>query len=304
MSKQTCLEVMLRSPTSWALQKSGDLPHLPIGTSSLAEWMNWYEEEGSEFNVAGSHVRVADAITQEYRAIKDDQMMDIPQPDITQDLRLARDLENKLNEAFLADCDQSGIDIPSLSPEDFLSAAAYPLARELPPTLSQFDTSFLHSNVFGQAFLVFKRLNNEKLRLQLLMENCKRRTEALDHIVGELKTKCEAIAQVQKRLDEAYGETARKEKEVKDLESRVEAAESNPIWNGYLQRESDLMSQLPRHSSVPLMGSIGLYISPPLLSMLIVAGLSVAGHLPTSRLHWAEALLSRPQCTFILQSSS
>jgi len=78
------------------------------------------------------------------------------------------------------------------------------------------------------------------MHIELLMQNCKKRMEALDTIISELTAKCEAIAQVQNMLDEVYRETQGKEDKVSSMQERVVDAESNPTFAAYLQRDLDL----------------------------------------------------------------
>src|SRR6266496_4209647 len=85
MSEQSCYQIMLQTPTSWAL--TGDVPHLPIGNSPLDDWMNWFSNLGT---TSDGHTN---SITQEYNAIKNNQFAKIPHHEITQHLTKVKQFE-------------------------------------------------------------------------------------------------------------------------------------------------------------------------------------------------------------------
>ena len=141
MSEQSCYQIMLQTPTSWAL--TGDVPHLPIGNSPLDDWMNWFSNLGT---ISDRHTN---SITQEYNAIKNNQFAKIPHHEITQHLTKVKQFEVDLNESFLDKCTHYGIDLDHLSCKDFLSTDSFPLTWQLPPALSEFNLEFINSNILG-----------------------------------------------------------------------------------------------------------------------------------------------------------
>src|SRR5216117_4495134 len=92
------------------------------------------------------------------------------------------------------------------------------------------------------------------MRMELLMQNCKKRKEAVHTIISELTAKCEAIAQVQNMLDEVYRATQGKEDKVSSMQERVVDAESNPTFAAYLQCDLDLRTST-QSSVFPFTGS-------------------------------------------------
>ena len=99
---------------------------------------------------------MSDPITREFKEIKSEKFVDIPQQAIDLELKNASAFTDELNNNFIKACTDSGIDLDAFSNTDFLSATAYPPAREYGPTLSHFDTAFLHSNILSQAALMYK----------------------------------------------------------------------------------------------------------------------------------------------------
>ena len=86
--------------------------------------------------------------------------------------------------------------------------------------------------------MLFRKLQTEKLRIQLLMNSCAKRTDALDAIAAELTQKCETLAKLKKRLEEQYSSVKEKETKVADMQRKLDDAESNPTWAAFLRRDT------------------------------------------------------------------
>jgi hypothetical protein len=181
LSKQSCKDVMMRIPTSWAVSEQ-PIAHLPIGSSPLHEWVSFFESEEN----SDKPVQLPDSITREFKEIKSEKFVEIPQQAIDLELKNASDFNDELNSNFTKACTNGGIDLDTFSSTDFLSAAAYPPAREYGPTLSRFDTAFLHSNILGRAALMFKQLDEERLRMELLAQSCITRQGVLHACIEQL----------------------------------------------------------------------------------------------------------------------
>ena len=219
---------------------------------------------------------IIDAITVEYRdIIKRDKMADIPKQEIATELWMAKQVEAGFNDEFMRECEQHGIDPDSLTSKDFLSAASYPAVRQIPPSLTEFDVEFINANVFGQTALLFGRLQTEKLRIQLLMNSCAKRVDALDTIAAELTQKCETLDKLKKTLEEQYGGAKEKETKVADMQRKLDDAESNPTWAAFLRRDQEMEMSTP---SLP-QRSTNLVNSPHIFSSSAFGGRKSSGSL-------------------------
>ena len=237
LSKQSCKDIMMRVPTSWTVSEQ-PIAHLPIGSSPLHEWVSFFEGEQD----LDQPIRLPDSITHEFKEIKSEKFVEIPQQVIDLELKNASTFNDELNRSFVSACTDSGIDINTFSSTDFLSAAAYPPAREYGPTLSRFDTAFLNSNIFGQAALMYKRLDEERLRMELLAQNCIARHGVLDACIEQLRTKWDALTKAQQRLDEDYTGLNAKEEEQSSIQDRLATAEQNPTWAAFFRRSMDIQT--------------------------------------------------------------
>lgn len=219
----------------------GHAVFLPIGSSPLHEWVSFFENEGLD-----QPNRLSDPITHEFKEIKSEKFVEIPQQAIDLELKNASAFNDELNNNFIKACTDGDIDLDVFSNTDFLSATAYPPAREYGPTLSHFDTAFLHSNIFGQAALMFKRLDEERLRMELLAQNCITRHGVLDACIEQLRTKWDALIKAQQRLDEEYKGLNVKEEEQSRIQDQLATAEQNPIWAAFFRRSVDIQMINPQ----------------------------------------------------------
>lgn len=240
LSKQSCKDIMMRIPTSWAVSEQ-PIVHLPIGSSPLHEWVSFFENEDLDLPN-----RLSDPITHEFKEIKSEKFVDIPQQAIDLELKNASAFNDELNNNFINACTDGGIDLDVFSNTDFLSATAYPPAREYGPALSRFDTAFLHSNILGQATLMYKRLDEERLRMELLTQNCITRHGVLDACIEQLRTKWEALIKAQQRLDEEYSGLNAKVEEQSRIQDQLATAEQNPTWAAFFRRSVDIQTINPQ----------------------------------------------------------
>lgn len=258
ISENTCHDLMLRTPTCWARTGAPDFNFIPIGNDPISVWVQYMEQEIPERFSNHPVPSAPGSIVQEYKAIKKGQFGEIPIKDVARSVEMGNQFQDRLTEEFRQECAQHGIDPDNYSSEDFLSAASFPLAPVLPPKLSPFDTEFLNSNVWGQAALFMKRLDTEKLRIQLLMNSCSKRGTWLDQILNELREKCEVLATLEEQLDRPYHELSRKEDEVLDMQDRVEVAESNPTFASFLQRTQEIQCIQQPYRSTSMYASVTL----------------------------------------------
>jgi hypothetical protein len=158
---------------------------------------------------------------------------------------------------------QTGTRIPEhLSPEQFGSVFTYPYAPLAPYHIDDFTEAFIGTNVYGQANLMFSRIEAEFVRLQVLQaqigEDMKRLDGKAQHLTKQIQMYEAAHANYEKQSKE-YAE---KQTEVQGLEDRYAALSGEQHHSSSLSAPSRAIFGLGlarRSSSGPNLDSPGAF---------------------------------------------
>jgi hypothetical protein len=257
MNIQRVITVLLPDPAATS-HKPAPL-RFPIDDGSLDAWRTDFEK----FQILG-HAEPTE-IESKMQSVSRGVMAKINPQTLKKAVEEAADIPYRtLNELSARHEEATGIPIPAhLSEEQFGSVFTYPYAPLGPYQLDDFTEAFIGTNVFGQATLMFSRIEAEYVRLQVLQAQISDDMTRLDSTATRLAQQIKMYEEAHANYDKASKDYSEKQSATQHLRDRFAtlsgeqnsssaAAASRPFFGLGLTRRS---SSGPRLDSPGPFGS-------------------------------------------------
>lgn len=219
---QSIRTVLQLVPTpSWNdVKKPSYYPSFQIDSSSLSEWTKHFmvntppnRKTYQELFSLEEEIK-QDALALEFNRFEESVDFDACASD-------AEETERACQKAIQAACEVDNIDMGEFKFTDFGIATHYPLADLDISELTKFARTFMASNIYGQASLLFEFIRKETNRLHTLKNEVNVRIQSLEIVQNQMQEQLSLLAQLQEEVNKGVGEMDERSSEVEALKGQV-----------------------------------------------------------------------------------
>jgi hypothetical protein len=221
---QRVLTVIL--PEQAAAARQRPVPsRFPIDVLSLDAWRTDFEK----FHVM-QHSEPTE-IEAKMQSVSRGEMAKVPPQTVKQSVDEAAAVpHHTLNELMGRHYDKTGTPKPEhLSPEQFGSVFTYPYAPLAPYQVDEFTEAFIGTNVYGQAKLMFSRIEAEYVRLQVLQAQISEDMKRLDVTGEQLIKQIKMYEEARRSYEKASQDYSQKQTETQELRDRYASLSGEQI---------------------------------------------------------------------------